>query len=89
MCPTTVSCCIVLYRTRIVIFSRYIPYVATADNMADFFTKSLPALTFFSMRNKIMNVSPEDALAAPSKSHGLALKAMAARAMRAPCHVHC
>ena len=33
-----------------------VPYVATADNMADFFTKPLPASVFFPMRDRIMNV---------------------------------
>ena len=62
------------------------PYVATADNMADFFTKALPAstfYTFYSMRSKIMNVSSDDALAARGKAHGLALKAMSTRAAEA------
>ena len=33
-----------------------VPYVKTDDNMADFFTKPLPAKRFFVLRNKIMNV---------------------------------
>ena len=33
-----------------------VPYVKTDDNMADFFTKALPAKRFYAMRNKIMNV---------------------------------
>ena len=33
-----------------------VPYVNTADNLADFFTKPLPAKQFFAMRNKIMNI---------------------------------
>ena len=33
-----------------------VPYVATADNMADFFTKPLPAKSFFRMRDIIMNI---------------------------------
>ena len=32
-----------------------VPFVATADNLADFFTKPLPAKKFFAMRNAIMN----------------------------------
>ena len=36
-----------------------VPYVKTDDNMADFFTKALPAKRFFAMRDKIMNV-PRD-----------------------------
>ena len=35
-----------------------VPYVATADNMADFFTKPLPSKSFFRMRNEIMNIDP-------------------------------
>ena len=34
-----------------------VPYVATADNLADFFTKSLKPAVFFPMRDKIMNVT--------------------------------
>ena len=32
-----------------------VPYVATDDNLADFFTKGLKAKKFFPMRDKIMN----------------------------------
>ena len=32
-----------------------VPYVYTASNMADFFTKPLPAAQFFALRNRIMN----------------------------------
>ena len=32
-----------------------VPFVRTADNLADFFTKPLPAKTFFAMRKLIMN----------------------------------
>ena len=35
------------------------PFVATVDNLADFFTKPLRASVFFPMRDRIMNVSPE------------------------------
>ena len=35
-----------------------VPYVATADNMADLFTKPLPARVFFPMRDRIMNYMP-------------------------------
>ena len=35
-----------------------VPFVRTADNLADFFTKPLPARTFFAMRDIIMNVPP-------------------------------
>ncbi len=37
-----------------------VPFVATADNMADFFTKPLHAKSFFHMRDIIMNVPRED-----------------------------
>ena len=33
-----------------------VPFVRTADNLADFFTKPLCAKTFFPMRDTIMNV---------------------------------
>ena len=33
-----------------------VPYVATADNLADFFTKALSAKSFIPMRDLIMNV---------------------------------
>ena len=33
-----------------------VPYVSTVDNLADFFTKPLPARVFFPMRDRIMNV---------------------------------
>ena len=35
-----------------------VPYVATADNMADFFTKPLAAKQFFALRDRIMNIAP-------------------------------
>ena len=38
-----------------------VPYVRTADNLADFFTKSLPPATFFHMRDQIMNVRGDSA----------------------------
>jgi len=37
-----------------------VPYVKTDENMADFFTKPLPAKRFFALRNKIMNLSFHD-----------------------------
>ena len=36
-----------------------VPYVKTDDNLADFFTKSLPPKKFFPLRDKIMNVSSD------------------------------
>ena len=38
-------------------------FVSTVDNLADFFTKPLRASTFFPMRDRIMNVAPEDSRA--------------------------
>ena len=35
------------------------PFVRTHDNLADFFTKALPAATFFPLRDAIMNVPEE------------------------------
>ena len=35
-----------------------VPFVATADNLADFFTKPLPAKAFYPLRDAIMNVAP-------------------------------
>ncbi len=34
-----------------------VPFVSTANNMADFFTKPLAAKQFFAMRDHIMNVA--------------------------------
>ena len=42
-----------------------VPYVATDDNLADFFTKPLLAKKFFAMRNSIMNYSFPTASAEP------------------------
>ena len=36
-----------------------VPYVPTAKNLADFFTKALPPRKFKAMRNEIMNCDPE------------------------------
>ena len=33
-----------------------VPFVSSADNLADFFTKPLPASKFFALRDRIMNV---------------------------------
>jgi histone deacetylase 1/2 len=35
-----------------------VPYVNTADNLADFFTKPLSTKVFSPLRNKIMNIPP-------------------------------
>ena len=37
-----------------------VPFVRTDDNLADFFTKVLPARKFFPLRNIIMNVADRD-----------------------------
>ena len=37
-----------------------VPYVKTDENIADFFTKPLPAKRFFALRNKIMNLALHD-----------------------------
>lgn len=36
-----------------------VPYLSTVDNKADFFTKPLPAATFYRMSNQIMNIRRE------------------------------
>ena len=35
-----------------------VPFVSSADNLADFFTKPIKPVRFFELRNKIMNVPP-------------------------------
>ena len=56
-----------------------VPYVNTADNIADFFTKSLSSKQFFKLRDQIMNVPPEH-------QHQSSLRALrAVRADRSPC----
>ena len=42
-----------------------VPYVATCDNLADFFTKPLSAKRFFELRDKIMHVDPLDGFPEP------------------------
>ena len=37
-----------------------VPFVRSADNLADFFTKPLTSATFFSLRDTIMNVHRVD-----------------------------
>ena len=37
-----------------------VPFVRSADNLADFFTKPLSASAFFPMRDTIMNVHPSE-----------------------------
>ena len=50
-------------RERVESLEITVPFVRSENNMADFFTKPLPASTFFRMRNVIMNVSASDASA--------------------------
>ena len=33
-----------------------VPFVSTVNNLADFFTKALPAKKFYAMRDHIMNI---------------------------------
>ena len=37
-----------------------VPFIATADNLGDFFTKWQPPARFKSIRNKIMNIPRSD-----------------------------
>ena len=43
-------------REKVEDFTLCVPFVRTADNLADFFTKPLGPRTFFPMRDIIMNV---------------------------------
>ena len=43
-------------REKVEDFKIVVPFVRTADNLADFFTKPLGQKAFFPMRNMIMNV---------------------------------
>ena len=50
-----------------------VPFVASADNLADFFTKPLKSKQFVAMRDIIMNVAPDDespAIAPLTLPHG-------------------
>ena len=48
-----------------------VPFVSTIDNLADFFTKPLPAKSFYAMRDQIMNVPPGQRMSAtPGSAHG-------------------
>eukprot|EP00966_Prymnesium_polylepis_P000124 2735-Prymnesium_polylepis.1 len=46
-----------------------VPFVASTDNEADFFTEALPAKTFFEMRNRIMNHNPRALVSTPVPCH--------------------
>ena len=45
-------------RERVESLEISVPFVRSEQNMADFFTKPLPASTFFRLRDAIMNVPP-------------------------------
>ena len=45
-----------------------VPYVATAENLADFFTKSLNPVQFIAIRDKIMNVRAPESSTTPTDS---------------------
>ena len=47
-----------------------VPFVATADNMADFFTKPLGPKQFFALRNRIMNFDAREAAPAAVAATG-------------------
>ena len=54
-----------------------VPFVATADNMADFFTKPLGPKQFFPLRNRIMNHDAREAApAAVAVTGGLGLDSL-------------
>jgi hypothetical protein len=59
---TTASSTLVIARRHFFVRERVesgeitVPYVRSVDNLADFFTKALPAKQFFPMRDAIMNV---------------------------------
>jgi len=48
--------CHLFIREMVENFKISVPYVRTADNIADFFTKALPAVEFYRFRNIIMNI---------------------------------
>ena len=59
-----------------------VPYVSTVDNLADFFTKALPAKTFHPLRDEIMNVplplrEPEYGGASRDRERGVSLASRA------------
>ena len=62
-----------------------VPYVATVDDLADFFTKPLSAKVFYPMRDAIMNVphALREMPSAPDVGHGGVLKGAAAADPRA------
>ena len=45
-----------------------VPFVRSADNCADLFTKPLPAKQFFTLRDRIMNVCRASSLLSASAS---------------------
>ena len=55
--PLHVGCCLMECVENLQIV---VPFVATADNMADFFIKPLGPKQFFPLRNRIMNFDTRD-----------------------------
>ena len=53
-----------------------VPFVRTADNLADFFTKPLPPRAFAEMRDRIMNVPHAVSDATPGSDHEGVLNAV-------------
>ena len=51
-----------------------VPFMATVDNLADFFTKPLKGKDFFHMRDVIMNVPKHARDRRPVSGHGGALR---------------
>ena len=47
-----------------------VPFVRTADNLADFFTKPLAPRLFVEMRDAIMNVPSTSSPTVPDTVHG-------------------
>ena len=56
-----------------------VPYVRTADNLADFFTKPLPPRVFIEMRDTIMNVPASLPSSVPDREHEGVLSDSSAR----------
>ena len=65
--PTSVLSILIVVRELVENHILRVPYVATAENLADFFTKSLNPVQFIAIRNRIMNVRmSEDSTTTPS-----------------------
>ena len=48
-----------------------VPFVATVNNIADFFTKALPPKQFEAMRDRIMNVRPSESRGSAKGAYAL------------------